>query len=65
MRINYFQKSKIELATNVYNKIEGMNNPNLDIVLVSATSFDALKLAYPNYFTDISDFVEMMRRILE
>ncbi len=64
LKINSFLKSQVELATNVYNKIEEINNPNLDVVLVSATSFDTLKAAYPNYFTDISGFVDMMRRIL-
>ncbi len=65
LKVNSFSKSQVELATNVYNKIEGLNNPNLDVVLVSATSFDALKAAYPNYFTDISGFVEMMRLVLK
>lgn len=64
LRVNSFLKSQIELATNVYNKIENLNNPNLDVVLVSATSFDTLKAAYPNYFTDIGAFVDMMRRIV-
>lgn len=64
LKINSFLKSQVELATNVYNKIEETNNPNLDVVLVSATSFETLKAAYPNYFTDISGFVDMMRRIL-
>ena len=64
LKINSFLKSQVELATNVYNKIEEINNPNLDVVLVSATSFETLKAAYPNYFTDISGFVDMMRRIL-
>ena len=64
IRVNSFHKNQIELATNVYNRIESSNISYLDVVLVSATSFDALKAAYPNYFTDISDFVLMMRRIL-
>ena len=61
---NKFPTNQVEVATNVYNKIESLNNPNIDVVLVSATSFDSLKEAYPNYFTDISQFVDMMRRIL-
>jgi ppGpp synthetase/RelA/SpoT-type nucleotidyltranferase len=65
LRVNSFSKSQVELATYVYNKIEGLNNPDLDVVLVSATSFDALKAAYPNYFTDISGFVDMMRVVLK
>jgi len=65
LKVNSFSKSQVELATNVYNKIESLNNPDLDVVLVSATSFDALKAAYPNYFTDISGFVDMMRVVLK
>lgn len=64
LRVTSFHKNQIELATKVYNQIESSNISYLDVVLVSATSFDALKAAYPNYFTDISDFVLMMRRIL-
>lgn len=40
-------------------------NPDMDAVLVSATSFDELNAAYPNYFTDISKFVDMMRTLLK
>lgn len=64
LRVNKFPTNQVEVATNVYNKIESLNNTNIDVVLVSATSFDSLKEAYPNYFTDISQFVDMMRRIL-
>lgn len=64
LRVNGFPTKQIELATNVYNRIEAINNPNMDAVLVSATSFEALKAAYPNYFTDITTFVEMMRKII-
>lgn len=64
LRVRGFSPNQIELATKVYNDIEATNNPNVDVVLVSATSFDTLKAAYPNYFTDISQFVDMMRRIL-
>ena len=64
LRVNRFSPNQIELATNVYDKIESINNPNIDAVLVSATSFDTLKAAYPNYFSDISQFVEIMRKIL-
>ena len=64
LRINKFSTNQIELATNVYDKIESLNNPQIDAVLVSAASFDTLKAAYPNYFTDISEFVQMMRKIL-
>lgn len=65
LKINGFNTNEITLATNVYNDIEAKNNPKIDTVLVSATSFDDLKAAYPNYFTDISTFVNMMRRLLK
>lgn len=64
LKVRGFSSTQIELATKIYNQIEATNNPDIDVVLVSATSFDSLKAAYPNYFTDISQFVEMMRRIL-
>ena len=64
LRVHGFSTNQIELATKAYNNIEATNNPDIDVVLVSATSFDTLKAAYPNYFTDISQFVNMMRRIL-
>lgn len=65
LKVNAFSTNQIELATKAYNQIESVNNPQIDSVLVSATSFDTLKAAYPNYFTDISQFVDMMRNILE
>lgn len=65
LNVNAFSPMQIELATKTYNQIESINNPNIDSVLVSATSFDVLKAAYPNYFTDISQFVDIMREILK
>ncbi len=64
LKVRGFSSTQIELATKIYNQIEATSNLNVDVVLVSATSFDSLKVAYPNYFTDISQFVDMMRRIL-
>lgn len=64
LRVRGFLPNQIELATKVYNDIEATNNPGIDVVLVSAISFDSLKAAYPNYFTNISKFVEIMRKIL-
>lgn len=64
LNVNAFSPKQIELATKAYNQIESVNNPKIDSVLVSASSFDTLKAAYPNYFTDISQFVNIMRNIL-
>ena len=64
LKVNAFSLNQIELATKVYDEIESINNPNIDSVLVSATSFDVLKAAYPNYFSDISQFITIMRKLL-
>lgn len=61
MRIRSFSKQNIEIATKVYNQIENKTDSSKNTVLVSANSFDALRAAYPNYFTDIQEFVDMMR----
>lgn len=65
LRVRGFSTKQIDLATKVYNEIEANNNPDIDVVLVSATSFDELKEAYPNYFADISEFVLTMRDLIK
>lgn len=65
LKINSFTTDQIGLATDIYNKIEYLNNPNKDIVLVSAASFEELQTAYPNYFTDISNFTSMLKNLLQ
>lgn len=65
LRVTPFPNSQIDLATRIYDEIESLNDPNIDSVLVSASSFNALKAAYPNYFADISQFIEIMNEILK
>lgn len=64
LKVTPFKQRDIELATNVYDRIEKEAGENIDAVLVLASSYEALKLAYPNYFTDVSEFVEKMSKIL-
>lgn len=64
LRVHRYSINQIELATETYNKIESLNDPDIDVVLVSATSFETLKAAYPNYFTDISQFIDIIKNIL-
>lgn len=64
LRVQYFSSGKIEEATSMYNNIEATRNKNIDAVLVEANSFDSLKSAYPNYFVDISGFVNLLRVIM-
>lgn len=63
VQVKSFHASKIEVATKIYDKIEKESTNN--VVLVSATSFEALKLAYPNYFVDISAFIDNLKNIIE
>lgn len=58
-----FKYSDLETATKLYGKIE--QGSNINVVLVSASSFETLRLAYPNYFADISYFVTKLRRVIE
>lgn len=62
VRIKSFHSSKIEVATKIYDEIE--KKLNVDAVLVSATSFETLRLAYSNYFADISAFIDNLREII-
>lgn len=65
LRVRGFSTNQIDLATKVYNDIEAKIDKNIDVVLVSAKSFDDLKEAYPNYFADISEFVNIMHELLK
>lgn len=64
LRIKDFSTQQIDLATKIYNEIEAEHDKNIDAVLVSAQSFKDLREAYPNYFADISEFVQTMNKLL-
>lgn len=64
LNIKSFSQSQIEIATTVYNQIEERQEPNIDVVLVAASSLNTLRDAYPNYFSDISDFISRILQIL-
>ena len=65
MRIRSFETKNVEIATDIYNRLEDELESDKNIVLVSASSFDSLRAAYPNYFTDIQEFVDMMRLLYD
>ena len=65
MRIRSFETKNVEIATDIYNRLEHELESDKNIVLVSASSFDSLRAAYPNYFTDIQEFVDMMRSLYD
>ena len=64
LNIFSYKQSDFELAVNEYNKIESDFSGRIDTVLVSAKSFNILKTAYPNYFIDISEFLNVLRTVI-
>jgi len=64
LEIYPFKKSDFELAVNLYSDIETNCTEATDVVLVSVKSFDILKAAYPNYFIDISEFINVLKDIM-
>lgn len=64
LNIYPFKQSNFELAANAYNKIESAFIGRIDTVLVSVKSFDILKAAYPNYFIDIKDFLNVLKDVI-
>ncbi|MFB0920784.1 MAG: hypothetical protein QMB62_07880 [Oscillospiraceae bacterium] len=62
LNIKYFKPSQSDEASTTYAQIEGTRaESQIDAVLVSVSSFQALRAAYPNYFSDIGDFIETVR----
>lgn len=57
LTVKRFKVSDIDSANQYYIDKENTQSPNTDTVLVRVSSFYALKAAYPNYFSDISEFV--------
>lgn len=65
LRIKSFNVSQFEEANETYNSIERTRaENNIDAVLVRASSFNELRSAYPNYFSDIREFVEILKSYL-
>ena len=66
LKIKRFKASEIEDANSVYNSIESTRaESKVDAVLVRVSSFKDLKRAYPNYFSDIGEFVEIVKSYLK
>ena len=62
----FFKPSELESANTLYDYLEAHRGEEpLDIVLVRASSYSAVKAAYPNYFMDIGEFVEVIMEYLK
>lgn len=65
LQIKAFGASKFEMANVIYNSIEATRAANkIDAVLVRVSSFKTLEKAYPNYFSDIGEFVDLVKSYL-
>lgn len=62
-----FTKSQLEMAESIYKmrEIETQDNPNIELVLISAGNLKDIKKAYPNYFLDTQDFIKSLNSICD
>lgn len=60
--IHFFEES--DEATRQYDLFESQKNDYEDIVLVATDSIDTLERAYPNYFSSIQEFVQLVRMLI-
>ena len=62
-----YRTSELAEATEFYRAMEerSRGNPRVDVVLVYTDSLNALRRAYPNYFTDIGEFRQMVSEVIE
>lgn len=66
LTIKAYSSAEVELATKDYHAIENQKaDSRINAVLVSANSIEELKRAYPNYFTDVEDFLLRVNGYLE
>lgn len=62
----FFKPSELEKANRLYDYLEEKRgDAPLDIVLVRASSYSDVKAAYPNYFMDIGEFVDIVTNYLK
>ena len=66
LRIKYYKPGQMDEANAIYSQIEHTRaESKIDAVLVRVSSFKALKSAYPNYFSDIGEFVSLVKSYLK
>lgn len=65
LNVTSYPKKLLEKATDAYDTLEKIKDESDDIVLVSTTSFNTLKQAYPNYFVDIEEFLNLMQKFID
>jgi maltoporin len=65
IKVYRFSKLQLDIATAQYNSMEEefATDKSKDLVLVSAQSIKDLKRAYPNYFSDTTEFSQNLKRV--
>ena len=64
--IKHFDITDVEKVNRVYTAIESQSKDLIiDAVMVQVRSFNTLKTAYPNYFSDIGEFLTIIHQKLE
>lgn len=60
-----FKKTQMQIAESLYKgrELDTRDNPDIDVVLISAGNLKAIKQAYPNYFLDTDDFIRNLKKI--
>ncbi len=66
LSIRSYKASAFERANQDYSYLENQRNAsNIDVVLVRANSFNTVRSAYPNYFSDITEFSSIINDHLQ
>jgi hypothetical protein len=67
LQITPFKATEAEAANNEYLRIEKQisGKPGCEAVLVSVSSLEVLRRAYPSYFLDTERFLTLLREALE
>ena len=63
LSIHFYDKWAIDLALSQYEVLEA--DTSIDVVLVSVANIDMLKRAYPNYFSDVSEFIAIAAVLID
>jgi UDP-N-acetyl-D-mannosaminuronic acid transferase (WecB/TagA/CpsF family) len=64
MNVSAYKENDIEKAQKAYEEAERKKVDGVNVVLASASSYAALKKAYPNYFLDTRKFLQMLHETL-
>ena len=59
-----YKESEYHLAFQEYERLEQKNNPNQQVVLIAVNQIKKIQEAYPNYFMNLSAFLDIITFIL-